>query len=126
MKIQRDLIVFLVTIDIRDRKICELLGISKTTLYNYLKKSPISDEEKKIFSMDSGFYIGHFWEMILKIKSVQSETKSEYINNTIQQSFRLPENKVEIKKQERQKEKIDLTELDEILKINEDRIKENE
>lgn len=76
MKINRDLLTLLLVLDMRDRKISEFLGVSKTTLYNYLQKYPVSDEEKKVFLMDMSFYLGHFWQIILNIKSGLPEINS--------------------------------------------------
>ena len=115
-KINRKFLIYLLWLEVSKRKIAEIFFISERSIFTYLKKYPVSESELNSVQFDR--------DILEEIAMNCFTGKIE--NVAIQQSFRLPENKVEIKKQESQKEKIDLTELDEILKINEDRIKENE
>ena len=89
-RIRRELLVFLHKIDMRDRNICNLLGVSKSFLYGYLKKYPITEDELNSINTDRDNLIGYFWQYI--------------INNRTENSFRLPEKNIE----NRQPEKIEV------------------
>ena len=90
-RIRRELLVFLRKIDMRDRNICNLLGVSRTSLYTYLKENPITEDEFNSINTDRDNLIGYFWQYI--------------INNRTENSFRLPEKGI---KENRQPEKIEV------------------
>ena len=85
MVIRRELLIFLRKIDMRDRNISELLGVSKSSLYGYLKKYPITEDELNSINTDRDNLVGYFWQYI--------------INNRIKNSFRLPEKDIEENRQ---------------------------
>ncbi|MBP3222144.1 MAG: hypothetical protein J6M43_08940 [Neisseriaceae bacterium] len=78
MKIERKILLLLIKIEVSKRKIAELFGISRTTLYEYLKNNPIQEDELNAMSIDRDILIGLFWKYIIENQS-----------NTL---FRLPEN----------------------------------
>ncbi|MBR5941285.1 MAG: hypothetical protein IKZ88_08500 [Neisseriaceae bacterium] len=77
--------IFLRKIDVRDRNICNLLGVSKSFLYGYLKNYPITEEELNAINTQRDNLVAYFWQYI--------------INNRVNQpqniNFRLPENNVQ-------------------------------
>lgn len=88
MKIERELLTFLLKIKMHHGKILELLGISKSSLYGYLKEYPITENELNSINTDSDNLVAYFWQYI--------------INNRVNQPqstvFRQPENNIAKKK----------------------------
>lgn len=78
MKIERKILVFLLKIEVSKRKIAEFLGVSRTTLYEYLRNNPITQDEFNAICTDREKLIGYFWKYL--------------IDNDENTLFRLPEN----------------------------------
>ena len=93
-RIRREFLVFLRKIDMRDRNICNLLGVSRTSLYTYLKENPITEDEFNSINTDRDNLVGYFWQYIINNRVNQSQ-------NT---NFRQPEKNIE----NRQPEKIEV------------------
>ena len=94
-RIRRELLVFLYKIDMRDRNICNLLGVSRTSLYTYLKENPITEDEFNSINTDRDNLIGYFWQYIINNR----------VNQPQNTNFRLPEKGI---KENRQPEKIEV------------------
>ena len=94
-RIRRELLVFLRKIDMRDRNICNLLGVSRTSLYTYLKENPITEDEFNSINTDRDNLIGYFWQYIINNR----------VNQPQNTNFRLPEKGI---KENRQPEKIEV------------------
>ena len=88
MKIERELLVFLSNLRVPKIKICELLGISRTSLFEYLKDYPITETELKSINMDRDNLVGYFWQYIINNR----------VNHQQNANFRLPENSVQKEK----------------------------
>ena len=87
MKIERGLLIFLSNMSVPKIKICELLGVSRTTLFEYLKDCPITEDELNSINMNRDNLIGYFWQYIINNR----------VNQPQNTNFRLPENKVKNK-----------------------------
>ena len=88
MKIERELLIFLSNMSVPKIKICELLGVSRTTLFEYLKDCPITEDELNSINMNRDNLIGYFWQYIINNRVNQ-------LQNT---NFRLPEKVVQKQK----------------------------
>lgn len=88
MKIERELLIFLSKISVPKNKICELLRVSRTSLFEYLKEYPITEDEFNSINTDRDNLVGYFWQYIINNRVNQQQ-------NT---NFRLPENSVQKKK----------------------------
>lgn len=84
MKIERELLIFLSKISVPKNKICELLRVSRTSLFEYLKEYPITEDEFNAINTDRDNLVGYFWQYIINNRVNQPQ-------NTV---FRQPENKV--------------------------------
>lgn len=88
MKIERELLTFLLKIKVQHNEIQKLLGVSKATLYKYLQKHPITEDEFNAINTDRDNLVGYFWQYIIN-------NRVNYQQNA---NFRLPENNVQKQK----------------------------
>lgn len=88
MKIERELLIFLSKISVPKNKICELLRVSRTSLFEYLKEYPITEDEFNSINTDRDNLVGYFWQYIINNR----------VNHQQNTNFRLPENNIQKQK----------------------------